>query len=341
MPRDACPGEGADRRHPLLDADENLRRAADECCRRCLQQEHERTGIHNTQRPIDVEWSGSGLELESLAEHHLEDVTRPDVFLALVDGRLELNTGEVGLRHLARRCSQPNILGLQINRLRHQEVAQFIDPAAGIVIRGANVALLGPGMGDDEQHLADVIEYHHPVIQTEAQVGELPVVGRRTREILRVADDVVAGIADGPPTKARQLSQLDSRETIEQFLQFAERVGHCPPGGDTFLGVRDFKPAGLDGGERIAADEAVPSHPLSTDNTFKQKGVGSISQLAKGGDRCQGVREELPIDGHQLSSLGQLRESFEGRKVGHVRRARSIRPNDITDKLLRRKPCGR
>ena len=78
-------GERADRDRPVLDPDQDLRRAADQAEVVERQVEQERAGVDDPEHAVDVERVGRGLDLEPLAGHDLEDVAGLDVFLAVPD----------------------------------------------------------------------------------------------------------------------------------------------------------------------------------------------------------------------------------------------------------------
>ncbi len=75
-----------------------------------------------------------------------------------------------------------------------------IDAAAGVVVGGADVAagriVIDAGHGDDDDRLGDVVEHDHAVVERERQVGQVAIVGRGVGQVLGVANDVVAGVAD-------------------------------------------------------------------------------------------------------------------------------------------------
>src|SRR5262245_23799455 len=61
----------------------------------------------------------------------------------------------------------------------------------------------------------------------------------------------------------------------------------------------------------LGAHKAVPAYLLSSDDTFKQKRIGTAIQLAESTDRSQGVAYELAVDCHDARPPAQLHESIE------------------------------
>src|SRR5688572_154963 len=91
-------------------------------------------------------------------------------------------------------------------------------------------------MGNDGDRLVEAVEEDHAVVQSEAQVRELAVVGRRTFEPLDVTDGVVAGVANRSAAKARQAGQVRGAVLAQTLFEKAQRVGMLElldlPGGD-------------------------------------------------------------------------------------------------------------
>ncbi len=173
-------------------------------------------------------------------------------------------------------------------------------------------------MGDDEQHLADVVEHHHPVVQRRRT--DRGGAGRRggIRQVFGVADDVVPRVTDCPAAEARDIGKLCGGVPVEERLQFVERIVDGAFGGAAVLGERHLQAARFERDEGIAADETVTSDAFATDDTFEEEGVIAGAQFAEGGDRRQGVGQQLAVDGNEPDTLCKLREAFETGEVGHA-----------------------
>ena len=69
-----------------------------------------------------------------------------------------------------------------------------------------------------------VVEHDHVVVERERQVGQVAVVVRRVRQVLDVADRVVAGVADRAADERRQLRQLGHADRLHALAQLVERI---------------------------------------------------------------------------------------------------------------------
>ena len=58
-------------------------------------------------------------------------------------------------------------------------------------------------MGHSGNRLIDVVKDDHAVIEGKTQIGQVPIIDRRVRQSLHIADGIVAGVADRPAAKAR------------------------------------------------------------------------------------------------------------------------------------------
>src|SRR5262249_12294851 len=156
----------------------------------------------------------------------------------------------------------------------------------------------------------------------EAQIGKLPIVGRRVRKMLDVPDRIVAGVTDGPATKPRQAGQL--RRAVKGELLFEQfegirglklcpgsrLLGNPPRGGGAFHD-RDSVTERSKAQERAGSHEAVPTHALAADDAFKQKGPVILMQFAERAHRRERVTQELAVDGDQACPARQLLKLLE------------------------------
>ena len=69
-----------------------------------------------------------------------------------------------------------------------------------------------------------MVEHDHVVVERERQVGQVAIVGRRVGQLLDVADDVVAGIADRAAGERRQLRQRGRAQRLDAAFEFFERI---------------------------------------------------------------------------------------------------------------------
>lgn len=285
----ASAGEWANRDLAIFDADHDFRRTADERCVWCPQQEHERTGIHDSQRAVDVERRSFCFELQTLADDHLKDVASDDVFLALFDGGLELALCEIRLIGQLRLAGQRDVVERQVGFSGLQLLAGFIDANAGLVIRLPQIAALRACVADHQDRLLDVIEDDHAVVKRERHVGQLAVIERCVRQMLGVADDVVTGVADGSAAETGQLGMWSGSIAGDQRLEFLQRIGDLSMSDAFWLvvftafGQRNVVTERFQSQERICADEAVTSDLLAADDALKQERARTRLQFAESG----------------------------------------------------------
>ena len=68
-----------------------------------------------------------------------------------------------------------------------------------------------------------MVEDDHAIVKGKRQIGQLTIIGRRIRQVLAVADDVVTGVADGSANERRQVvgvRHADSLDALPQFVQW-------------------------------------------------------------------------------------------------------------------------
>src|SRR5438876_7046612 len=95
-----------------------------------------------------------------------------------------------------------NVGQLQISYALLQTFDQSIHTSASRAVAAFHVLRTDVRMGHGRDRLVNVIEDHHAVVEGEAEIGKMAVVGRRIRQVLDVADRVITGIADRSTRKA-------------------------------------------------------------------------------------------------------------------------------------------
>ncbi len=149
-------------------------------------------------------------------------------------------------------------------------------------------------------------------------------------QVLDLAHDVVAEVADEPGVQGGQVGQLRGVEGVEGGLeggQHAGRPAHPAPGGGVEVeGALGAHPAALrrHGGQRAASDERVAPPPLAALDRLEEEAGAAVAadDAEEGGDRGDGVGHELAPDRHQAVLGGQGAEPVEaGTRPAEVRLA--------------------
>ena len=183
--------------HTTIDhADHYLGRAADERDARRAEIEHERAGIHDPQRAINLERMRRNVEFQSLADDDLKNIARADVFDALADRLLEIDLREIRFVGNLRRARGIDIHRRQLGANGGELLDRGVDTLFRIGIGFGRGKLIEPRECHHHDRLVDVVEHHHPIEKCERKVGQMTIVGRGVRQVLGVAHHVVTGIAD-------------------------------------------------------------------------------------------------------------------------------------------------
>src|SRR6185369_10626864 len=95
-----------------------------------------------------------------------------------------------------------------------------------------------------------------------------------------------------------------------------ERIGGLPAALRPADGAqRDRAPAAREDRGRLTAEEAVPRPLLPALHALEEKTVIAARRLEIRRDRRLGVREDLPIDRHQVAAARELEEIARARRV--------------------------
>ena len=145
--------------------------------------------------------------LEPLRQHHLEGVACVDVFPDALDALLR----NVARSKVDRTAAGPSACDTS---QRSQSAARQRRPQAGLDLGQAGdrgrvgrveVGLLvAEDVGEQRDGVAQMVEHHDDVGEQEGHVGQAEIVGGRVRQVLHVADAVVAEVAHGAAHEGRQ-----------------------------------------------------------------------------------------------------------------------------------------
>ena len=279
----------------------DLRRAADECHGGRTHKKHERTGIHDSQRSIDLKRIGVNVDLQPLADHDLKNIARSDVFDTLSYGVLEVRLLKVGSVRNLRDAPRIDIRDRQRvgggRKLRNHA----IDPALRILEGRFRIAAVFVQMShrDHKHGLADVVEDGHVIVEAKAQIRQPAIVLGCVWQMLRVTNHVVTRIADRSTSEWRQLWKMSGLESSEPLANFFERVGCFVLLALVLGNQRDKVSRGAQFQERIGRQEAISAHLLAADHALEKTRTSSAIDTVKRGHRGQGITKQAPPDRNQ------------------------------------------
>ena len=180
--------------------------------------------------------------------------------------------------------------------------------------------------------LVQVVEDDHAIIEREAEVGQLAVVGRRVWQPLDVAHRIVGRVPHRAAAETRQAGQIRCA-VIRQFLfeQF-QRIGMialeskflmlaCASTLGPRVVLSRLNPhvifVGLKTQKWSGTEKAVPPQSFAADHALEEKGPVAFLNLAESADRRQRVADQLTVDRHHAGITGQLGILFVARSIAH------------------------
>ena len=259
--------------------------------------------VHGPQRAVDVERVYVRVAREALRIDALDDVARDDV----LDDPLDV--GKVGLAIHVRPHGRivrgrPHRVGRR-NRLPFgQPRDHLVDPELRLAVSRLRIAV-EPGMGDDADHVLEMIEHQDRVDELEQRFGQ-PVdipLGRRDAR-LEVPDRLVGEVADRAAAERRQIRVGHQLEPLQLGLDQLERILRTAAGRPHHA-------------VRLGSDEGEAARPLAAFDGFEQERVIAPLDLEEGGDGGFQIREHLAVDGGEIARAGggDLLEFVEARRV--------------------------
>ena len=194
----SAPPRPGDRMHDhraFLDANERLRRRADQGGRVRLEKEHVGRRIHVPERAIERQRIGTGTDVEALREHDLDAVSFGDQLTRAADAIFELGRRAVGRdrRRIAPRRGQR----------RQRRVERRVDPVdhLGRATRGRHVVV-----SQDRERVPQVVERDDGVVDAEDRIwhpkGCVGVVARE-RQTFEAAGRLIRDEAHSPAAESR------------------------------------------------------------------------------------------------------------------------------------------
>ena len=317
-----------------------LGRRADHRDRRVAHEVHVRRRVDLAQGAVEVERVGAEVEVEAHRQDDLEDVAVQDVLLGHGDRvRPSPRRGgppDVGRRLLAVGWLDDGLLdragavGGQLVEATERVVVGVVEDGPGGVVGHDDVV-------DQGDPLPEVVVGGQLADHREHGVGVAGVVAGDVGQVLHLAHDVVAEVADDAAVEGRQVGQRRRAVVRQQGLdggQHAAIEGNA--GGKPAVHLEATVP-GDDRGRRPSADERPPAPPVAVLDRLQQEAGPVLPYRAgEGGHRRGQVGQDLPPHRHDPVGAGQRPEVVP--TGGHRRRGRSRRTRRCG---TRRCPAGR
>ena len=112
---------------------------------------------------------------------------------------------------------------------------------------------------------------------------------------------------------------MGSSILFEHGMQVLQGILDRVPFGFPCGGEDDFPVKGIDLEERPCPEKAVSTNSFTPDDAFEEERVFFVLQSAVRADGSQGIADQLPKNGYEIHSFGQLPKSGEvGRVSSHV-----------------------
>src|SRR3984893_13683199 len=187
-----------------------------------------RRRIHLTQRAVQVKGLNFGLEIQTLREHDLEDISRGDVLLAALHATKKVLSAGAGM-NIQLAGTSPH--GLAPER-RAQPSRQFLFEARDVAKRAficASRTLAGNvGCGYDVNLMAKMVKRQKPVEEHKVGIRKREIILRVVADVLELADNVVSEISHRPRGE-RGYARHDRRTMFtQQFLDHLKDISFAP-----------------------------------------------------------------------------------------------------------------
>ncbi|MNC19574.1 hypothetical protein D3C75_675090 [compost metagenome] len=227
--------------------------------------------------------------MQALRQHHLKNISGPDIFLGLLNVRDILFLGKVGMN-----LAQLDILwyAAAVDVLLRPFLLQLLGEILQLAVQsliactdvGVRIAVLDVQIAYEQDLLFHMIEDNDPVAEHEAYIIRSEIIYRMRRELLIVLKQIISEESDGTAGKRRHPVQLRTAVGAEQCFQFLNRFARQLFLLPADLDVDDILFPGYHQ-KRITADKRIPC-PLNTAfYTFQQKRVGLTGKPLKQPDR--------------------------------------------------------
>ena len=241
-----------------LEADQNLRRGADDVVVLEIEIEHVGRRVQAAQRAVERQRAGAERLGHALREHDLHDVALGNVILGLAHGLLESGLAE----HRHGRLGIDRLFARQADR-RAQFLQQFLEARPRLLV-GTGEARFG--INDQRQLARQVVDDGDFLGEQQADVRRadfIRIVGPRQAR-LDIAHGVVAEAADQAAAEARQAARRRHPEALHVVADEVERIGVVLALGDAVAGQHQHLVAIDDDARRCRqADDRIAPETLA------------------------------------------------------------------------------
>src|ERR1700674_874353 len=184
--------------------------------------------IYLTQRAVQVKGLNVGLEIQTLREHNLEDISSGDVLLAALHATKKVLSASAGM-NIKLAGTSPH--GLAPERWA-QPSRQFLFEARDVpnraFIRGPRTPAGDIGCGYDVNLMAKMVKRQKPVEEHKVGIRKREIILRVVADVLELADNVVREISHRPRGE-RGYARHDRRTMLtQQFLDHLKDVPFTP-----------------------------------------------------------------------------------------------------------------
>ena len=245
----------------VLDADQHLRRRADDVHVAEFEIVHVRRRIDRPKRAIHLERMRIGLAREALRHLDLIRVAARNVRLRALDFRHKLLTRVVRDEGALDVGRARRVVRQARERLREAR-DKLLDLPRRLPVRGVDIAI-EPRVADDFDLALQVIEDEQRVAEQEDRLREALRIRFRQRQFLVVAGAFVRHVADGAAVESRQPFDRHRRQSPQLIFDLEQRVARRLVGERVVARAEDTV--------RLGADEAVSCEPLAAFDGFEQE----------------------------------------------------------------------
>src|SRR4029077_3823034 len=226
-PAAPCAGDGTELNSIAGEPDHRFRRGADYPKVVQFEIEHIRGRVDKAERSIDFKRVGRGLSLESLAEHHLDDVARLDIVFSF-DYCFFESIGRKIRTKLSLSAPLVEIAWFDSPRFFLQRRDDLANSRSGLVIGLAEIGfLIDTNIIDDFNCVFQVVERNQCLHEEKEDLRHFQGIFLAIWDFMKLLDGVVRDVTKSAAKKGRHSGHGDRLAAAKQlFEQFERGVGY-------------------------------------------------------------------------------------------------------------------